>query len=67
MVKYVSDGQPYETEFVVHLENYVTIFSVNSVQEDLANKIMKQTSVLKEIKGELKEINQSLSEKDLND
>lgn len=67
VVKYVSDGQPYETEFVVHLENYVTIFSVNSVQEDLANKIMKQTSVLKEIKGELKEINQSLSEKDSND
>ena len=67
VVQYISDGYPYETEFDIDLENYATIFSVNSEQEDLTNEIKKQTSALKEIKRELKEINQSLSERDLND
>lgn len=67
VVKYISDGHPYESEFDIDLENYATIFSVNSEQEDLADRIKTQTSVLKEIKGELKGINKSLSEKDSND
>ena len=67
VVKYMSDSHPYESEFDIDLENYATIFSVNSEQEDLSDRIKKQTSVLKEIKGELKEINYSLSKKDLND
>ena len=67
VVQYISDGYPYETEFDIDLENYATIFSVNSEQEDLANEIKKQTSALKDIKKELKEINQSLGERDLND
>lgn len=67
VVKYMSDAHPYESEFDIDLENYATIFSVNGEQEDLSDRIKKQTSVLKEIKGELKEINYSLSKKDLND
>lgn len=63
VVKYMSAGHLYETEFQIDLENYATIFSVKSEQEDLANKINEQTSVLKGIKGELERINQSLSEK----
>ena len=49
-ITYFANGEEYEEHFSVDLENYMTIFSVNSEHEDLLNIIKKQNSILKEIK-----------------
>lgn len=49
-ILYQANGQTYESEFDIDMENYATIFSVQSEQEDLLEKLKAQNSELKEIK-----------------
>ena len=49
-ITYFANGKEYEEHFSVDLENYMTIFSVNSDYEDMLEIIKKQNSILKEIK-----------------
>ena len=49
-ITYFANGEEYEEHFSVDLENYMTIFSVNSDYEDMLEIIKKQNSILKEIK-----------------
>lgn len=46
VVHYQSNGQEYLSEFYIDLENYATIFSIESEQEDIQRKIDKLTSEL---------------------
>lgn len=65
VVSYITEGRQFESEFDIDLENYATIFSVNSEYEDLTHEIKRKTSELEDIKIELKGINQTLREKEL--
>src|SRR5699024_4733510 len=47
-------------EFCVDLKNYATIFSTNSAEEDLFDKLKAQTKELEGIKTELEKINKKL-------
>ena len=49
-ITYFANGKKYEEQFSVDLENYMTIFSVNSDYEDMLEIIKKQNFVLKELK-----------------
>ena len=49
-ITYFANGEEYEEHFSVDLENYMTIFSVNSDYEDMLEIIKKQNSILKGIK-----------------
>lgn len=46
---YQANGQTYESEFDIDMENYATIFSVQSGQEDLLKKLKEQNNELKKI------------------
>lgn len=46
---YQANGQTYESEFDIDMENYATIFSVQSEQEDLLKKLKEQNNELKKI------------------
>lgn len=46
---YQANGQIYESEFDIDMENYATIFSVQSGQEDLLKKLEEQNNELKKI------------------
>lgn len=48
-VIYQANGQTYESEFDIDMENYATIFSVQSEQEDLLKKLKEQNNELKKI------------------
>ena len=60
LVQYKANGIPYESEFYIDLENYATIFSTTSEQEDLIKKIGKQILELKMLRQELSSIEQCL-------
>lgn len=60
LVRYKANGNSYESEFYIDLENYATIYSVNSEQEDLIKELKEQTSELKELKQELSNIGRYL-------
>ena len=49
-ITYFANGEEYEEHFSVDLENYMTIFSVNSDYEDMLEIIKKQNSILKELR-----------------
>ena len=46
---YQAKGQIYESEFDIDMENYTTIFSVQSEQEELLKKLREQNTELKNI------------------
>ncbi|WP_346708699.1 hypothetical protein [Massilistercora timonensis] len=56
-VFYSWDSQEDICEFCVDLKNYATIFSTNSTEEDLFDKLKAQTEELEGIKRELEKIN----------
>lgn len=60
LIRYKANGNSYESEFYIDLENYATIYSINSEQEDLIKKLKEQTSELKGLKRELSNISQYL-------
>ena len=49
-ITYFANGEEYEEHFSVDLENYMTIFSVNSDYENMLEIIKKQNSILKELR-----------------
>ena len=61
-IYYQDSGNTYQSEFFVDLENYATIFSVNSEQEDLFKRIEEQTSELKGIKQAIQRLEVCLHE-----
>lgn len=52
-ITYYAGGKEYEESFSIDLENYMTLFSVNSEHEDLLNIIKKQNSILTELKNSI--------------
>lgn len=64
---YQSNGNTYQRDFFVDLENYATIFSVNSGQEDLLMKIKEQTSEQKGIKQAIQSFEVYLEEEGINE
>ncbi len=49
-ISYFANGKEYEEDFSIDLENYMTIFSVNSDYEDMIEIVKKQNSLLSGIK-----------------
>ena len=49
-IQYQSNGNKYVDDFFVNLENYATIFSVHSEQEDIKEALKKQAKELEGIK-----------------
>jgi hypothetical protein len=62
-VVYEDDKGSYCETFIINVEDYATIFSVNSETEDLCDAIKKQTRELKGIKQELRQITLNNSNK----
>lgn len=60
LVRYKANGNFYVSEFYIDLENYATIYSTNSEQEDLIKVLKEQTSELKALNQELSNIGQYL-------
>lgn len=58
---YEDDKESYCERFIINVQNYATIFSIDSETKDLYDEIKKHTRELKGIKQELKMINQSNS------
>lgn len=56
---YEDDKESYCEEFIINVQNYATIFSVDSETKDLYNEIKRHTRELKGIKEELKKINKN--------
>lgn len=56
-IRYTGNGNEYEDDFFIDVENYATIFSTNSDQEDLLSKLNDQSKALNEIKNAIKELN----------
>ena len=52
-ITYCTGGKEYKESFSIDLENYMTLFSVNSEHEDLLNIIKKQNSILTELKNSI--------------
>lgn len=48
-IVYQANGQTYENDFDIDMENYATIFTLQSEQEDLLKKLKEQNSELKKI------------------
>lgn len=66
-IYYQGSGNTYQSDFLIDLENYATIFSVNSEQEDLFERIEMQTYELKGIKQAIQSIEVYFEEKGINE
>lgn len=49
-ITYESNGQVYESDFEIDMENYVTIYTINNGQEDMRDKFKEQNKELEEIR-----------------
>lgn len=67
IIQYQYNGIKYSEEFHIDLENYATIFSVNSEQEDLQKNMNKHIHELKGIKQAIQQLQSSLKEENLDE
>ena len=56
-VLYQANGTDYESEFYIDMESYGAIFSVNSDQDDLMEKLKDQNNELNGIKSAIQNLN----------
>lgn len=61
-VLYQANGTDYESEFYIDMESYGAIFSVNSDQDDLMEKLKAQNNELNGIKIALQNLNLHIGE-----
>lgn len=66
-VYYQANGKTYQSDFSVDLEHYATIYSVNSEQEDLLDKIKKQTYELRGIKQAIQNLEVNLNQEEIDE
>lgn len=61
-ITYFANGEEYEEHFSVDLENYMTIFSVNSDYEDMLETIKEQNSILIELRRTVDNLSSNIIE-----